>query len=263
MKPWSANLFAAGVAGAVLAGGLVVGAPDAEANAPAQPASLAPPPMVDNGRGEIPLGETMEIWGRPAKLNLFWTSDTATQVADTYADAWKAAGLKAEIKTLDRVTGVSAVDPATHLMRLVTIMDSGEDRLVMPGIMDAHFGPDLTPARAPVPIPENLGNYVAHVADDTTAVTYTGTYTVPMSPRSVMGFYQREMGGLGYTVHGEETKLKDTGLQTAFERGPEHIQITATFTHGDQAKPVDERKSSLVMITHTRQLGSSPEGSTP
>jgi hypothetical protein len=179
-------------------------------------------------------------------------------------DAWKAAGFDPRLQSLDKVTSVSAFEMRTGMMRSVTILDSGDERVVMPGLTDMRVLPDTSPMTAPVPIPETAHSYIATVADDTTSVSYNGTYTVPLRSDRAVEFYKVEMEKLGYK---EDTKPDlrriHGGASIDFIRGGEWVRIVATGP--DKAKieaakrsgelPADtDGQTSFVTITHVRKL---------
>jgi len=269
MKAWQANIVGAGVAGLVVGGGLFVGAPDVEAAGPSNPVRLVAPPVSGHGVMEVPVGEALEMWGQPSRLNVFWTLDSVDEVARTYVDAWKTAGFDPRQKKVDQVTNVSAIDKSTGLMRGVTIIDSGDERIVLPGLTDIRVAPDTTPANAPVPVPSNATRYLANVADDTTTVSYSASYLVPMSAERTLDFYRLEMGKLGYTPkkNADVSHIR-SGSAAEFERGAEWVQVIAD--EPDAKKIEEARKSGLlekddvlgkaahVFVTHVRQIMEEP-----
>lgn len=262
---WLANVAGVGVAGAVVVGGLFLGAPDVAANGPSNPLRLSAPRSTGHSQGEVPVGETLELWGQPSRLNMFWTSDTTDQIVRTYVDAWKAAGFEPRINKIDLVTHVAIVEASTGLMRSVTILEAGDQRTVLPGLTDIRVAPDLTTARAPVPIPSDASGYLAHVADDTNSVSYSASYAAPQLPSGIADYYRAEMTKLGYTerTNPDVRRIKN-GVAVEFERGPEFVQIIANAndpTKLDQLQrqanlPAESLtgKASFVSLTHIRQI---------
>jgi hypothetical protein len=242
--------LAAVVASVLVVGlGFVLGAPDAAAGAAgAGPRSLGVPDRDGRSQGEVPLGESVEIFGRPARLSTFWTADSVDEVVRTYSDAWEKAGLNPLVKRLDRVTMVTSVDPDTGLMRSATIMDSGEDRLVIPSVTDVQGTPKLDPSESPVPIPENAKAFMSQVADDVTALSYTANFLVPLVPARAVEFYKVELGSLGYAVEKNSEKGTREGRMVEFRRGPEWVTVVATPTSKEPRAP------SFMVVTHTRFL---------
>lgn len=253
MRPWQANLVGVGVAGLVVGAGLVLGAPEAIANGPAQPRTLNAPPSTGDGTGEVPVGDSLVLWGRPSKLGLFWTTDKVDSIARTYADAWSKAGMDVKVRRVDLVTSVSAIEEQTGLMRSVTIIDRKDERIVMPGLMDIRVAPDVTPAKAPVPVPENASAYMSHVADDASSVSYSGSYIVPIASDQVVAFYEQELGREGYVAREKKKTLK-TGASIEFERDSEWISIVATDDVPAKGAPADVEVVSTVIVTHVRRL---------
>ncbi len=270
MRGWQANLIGVGVAGAVVAAGMLAGSDDARANGPSHPMRLAAPPASSHGTRDVPLGDALQLWGEPARVDLFWTTDSVNEVARTYVDAWKAAGFDAQVHTIDAVTSVAALDTHTGLMRSVTILSSGDERVVLPGLTDMRVLPDTSPAGAPVPIPETAHAYIASSADDTTSISYNGTYMVPLKPERTIAFYRVEMGQRGYAeVSKPDLRRVHNGLTVEFTRGQEWVRVVASGP--DKAKvqaaqrageiPEDANgESSFVTVTHVRRLDR-PEGS--
>lgn len=270
MRQWQANILGCVVAAAVVAGGLLVDAPEAKANGPANPMRLVPPPVAGHGVGEIPLSEGLELWGQPSRLNLFWTTDSAEEVARTYSDAWKAAGFEPKTTKQDQVTSITMVDKSSGLMRTVTVIDSHDQRMVIPGLTDIRIAPDLTPRHAPVPVPENARSYMAHVDDDGASVSYSGSFLIPIRPADVAEFYRVEMKKLGYRQN-EDTAVRHlkAGEVVEFVRGSEFVQVVATrpdagkldelTRSGKLDRKFDSEGTALVVLTHTRTL--EPDGS--
>ena len=118
MKPWIANLLGTATGAGVLAAGLAIGSPtvDAATNT-AVGSSLAPPSAID-GATEISLGQEVELYGRPARLSLFWTTDEVEDISRTYIDTWKKAGIDPQKVTTivithfhaDHISGLMAKD---------------------------------------------------------------------------------------------------------------------------------------------------------
>jgi hypothetical protein len=265
MRSWQANILGIAVAGGVVAGGLLVNAPEAEANGPSNPMRLVPPPVAGHGTGEIPLGEAMELWGQPSRLNLFFTNDSTDEVIRTYADAWRAAGFDPKINRQDRVSNVSMVEKSSGLMRTVSVIDDQNQRMVIPGLTDVRIAPELTPRHAPVPVPDNVHEYLAHTDDDGSSVSYSGSYLVPLHPSEVAEFYRTEMKKLGYKPNENATvKHVKSGEMVEFIRGPEFVQIVATRPDGGRleglrragkiGKDFDPEGTALVVLTHTRLI---------
>lgn len=261
MKPWQANIIGIGVAGAVLGGGLVLGAPEAVANGPSRVRNLGAPSQEGN-TGELPLGDSVSVFGRPMRMSIFWTSDPADKVARTYMDAWTKTGMVPQQFTIDKVTQVSALDnsdgPGAGLQRSVTIIDNGQDRMVLPGLTDVKVLPDLTPRTAPVPIPSNALQYMGQVADDAGAVSYNGSFFTPMPASRVIDFYEAELGKAGYKAR-EPRKKVAGGMTIEFERGPEWISVVAKNDDNPTAKGAAPEAAAQVMINHVRTFEQRPE----
>ena len=248
MKSWIANLLGAGAAAAALGVGLVAGAPEAAAGAgPARTTTLSTPDRGDPD-GEVSLGESMQVWGRPTRLSMFHTSDTTEQVIDLYTEAWKDVGVTPPvIKRLDRVTSVSVLEEKTGLMRSVTVQDMGEERLVMPSLVDIRVFPDLGTRAAPVPVPENAKGYSGQAADDAMSISYHATYLAPMSPKTAIAFYRQELVPLGYAEKPSELK-SSVAEAVAFVRGPERVEVVAANTQEDGAP------ATFVVVEHVRAI---------
>lgn len=256
MRAILANAVGAVAALSALGLGLVVGAPEAGADrSPAARRPLGgPPPRLVEGNGETPLGDGLEVLGRPTRMSAFWTRDEPRLVADLYAEEWRRAGLEPEVRVIDRVTSVSAMDKATGLMRQVTIMDSGEDRLVLPGMTDLRQLPDLSPSSAPVPIPETARNYDGQFADDATALNFHGSYVVPNEPEEVVAFYRDELVKRGYAeleAFGRSTAAGSSGAE--FQREREFVRIVATDTE-ERGERAEGARGALVVVTHARAI---------
>lgn len=260
MRAWMANVAAVAGAGGVLALGLTVGAPEVEANAPANRATLAAPaPLPTDSSMEVSLGDGLTLWGQPSRLSLFWTGDASIDVVRLYSDAWEAAGLEPMVRRLDRVSSVSAVEPATGLMRSVTVLDAGDERLVLPSLTDVRHLPDLSARNAPVPIPENARAYSAQFSDDVNAAGYHATYLVPLTPSRAVEFYRVNMEERGYRQIQSTMKGTPGGAQTAeFERGSEWINVVATPTDPKKGAKSDD-ETAFVAVTHVRALDA-PQG---
>ena len=261
MRPWIANVLGLGVGGLVVGAGLVLSAPDASANGPSHPQTLGALPAGDSA-AEIPLGDNLQLMGRPARLGVFWTSDSTEKVAQTYMDAWSSFQLPPHVIAIDKVTSVTAVDtsegPGTGLMRSVTIIDQGDTRMVVPGLSDTSQPLDFTPRKAPVPVPDTAVAYSATSADDGGSVSYSGTYMVPLSASRVIDFYEKELGKDSYKVSKARKKVNG-GAIIEFERGPEWISVIARdkdLGHDAKSKGL---ASADVMITHVRTLQAKPE----
>lgn len=248
MRAWQANMLGGVAAAGVLAAGLVVGAPATEANTPAGQVRLGVVNRPVEGGGEVPLGDGLEIWGQPVQLSLFWTPDETDTVTTSYLDAWESAGLVTSEKRMGNVSIVSALDESTGLMRSVTVLEheSGE-RLVLPGITDIRSMPDPTPTGAPVPVPDNAKAYMAHVADDVVALTYSGSFIVPMAPSRIVRFYEVELGKAGY-VPSPRMSAGARSDVAEWTRGPESITVAASALEKQDAA------SSFVVVTHARTL---------
>lgn len=261
MRAWQANLAGVGIAGLVLGAGLVVTAPDAVANGPTSPRTLGAPQSLDNAQGEIPVGDSIQLAGRPSKLKLFWTSDAPEKVVRSYGEAWDKAGMIVHYERLDRVTSVSAVEASTGLMRVVTVIDEGDQRMVLPNITDIRVPPNTSPEGAPLPLPEGTTAYMSHIADDATSVNYHATYRVPATSKQMMAFYETELGKSGYAVSEAKKNLKG-GASLEFTRGVEWISVVASDEpqmEGVGGEPVD---SSVVILSHVRSIAG-PAGATP
>lgn len=249
MRAWMANTIGVGAAVGIFGAGLALGAPDVEAAAPSRQATLGMPER-EIANGEVSLGDSLELWGRPAKLNAFWTRDAPTEIARVYRDTWDKAGLNSNVQTMDRVTTVSAVDHDAGLLRSVTIIDAqGPDRLVMPGITDIRAMPDVTPRGAPVPIPETARAYLGHSADDRTSIAYHGSYVVSLAPQRALRFYEVELGKDGYAPQAAKLGAKLDGARSGeWTRGHELITVVAS--------PIDPKdpKASFVVVTHVRAI---------
>lgn len=239
---------AAGVAAAlaVLALGLLAGAESAEADGTHRTAGFGAAASA-SAAGEIALGDGMELFGRPSQLSLFWTTDSTEQVIQSYASAWRAAGLEPEVRDLGRASTVFSVEKSTGLMRSVSVFEAGEERLVVPGLSDVRGTPDFSARRAPVPVPENARGYFAQTTDDITAISYSANYLVPLAPRRAVDFYRVELGKLGYEESpGFAPQGSASGAQ--FERGPETVMVVAMPTE-DGAK-----NTAFVVVNHQRAV---------
>ncbi len=247
MKTWAANLLGAGVAAATLGVGLVVGGPEAMAGGPAHPVTIAAP-AATGGADEVGLGQSMELFGRPARLSMFWTTDDADEVIRHYADAWKDSPIPPTIKHLDKVSSISVVDAESGLMRTVTVTDQGDQRVVVPSVMDVRAFPDVSARHAPVPIPDDAKGYLAQVTDDAKSVSYHASFVVALPPERALEFYKVELGKLGYTVGAPMTKSAAKLSSLTFSRGPEAVSVLAmpTEKHGPTA--------SFVIVEHVRQI---------
>jgi hypothetical protein len=255
MRAWLANVGCVGVAAGALALGLLVGG-EAEANHPGSRASIAAPRALTEGTGEVPLGESMELWGQPTRLSTFWTPDPVVEVVRIYVEAWQKSGLDPQVREIDKVTAVHALESETGLMRSVTVIDLGEERLVVPNVSDVRTIPDLGPRHAPVPIPENATAYLGQVADDTTSLTFSANYLVPLEPDRLLAFYKRELEPDGYEVQqGALSRRTREAASAEYGRGKEWISIVATRTSTER----DQRPASFVVVTHTRALDFEPE----
>lgn len=232
------------VAIGVLVAGLAVGRPEAGADQTGNAPRLGPPPALGN-HGEIPLGDGLTLWGNPAQLSLFWTTDSPEQVVRTYFESWQSAGFEPMVNELGNISSVWFVEPATGLMRSVTVMSQGDDTLVLPGVSDARQLPDPTARNAPFPVPENATGYLAHAADDTHSISYTASFGVALSPSRALDFYKLELGNLGYEF---VDSLSRTGeaMHGEFRRGPESVTVVASKVSQD------EDRSSFVFVTHVR-----------
>jgi hypothetical protein len=251
MRSWQASMVGVGVAGLVLGGGLVLGTPDAIADGPSNTRQLDTPPRLVEGQAELPIGDSLQMWGRPSRLSIFWTSDPTDKIVKTYSDAWTSAGFTPHVDQVDKVSTISVVDTSSGLMRSVTVIDQQEERIVMPGIMDVRVAPDMTPRHAPLPVPENAEGYLGHSADDVTSVSYNGSFRVALTPSRVMDFYELELGKSGYKPR-EAPKDIHGGASREWERDSEWISVIAT---DDAAKKADEGEGkSMVVITHVRAL---------
>jgi hypothetical protein len=265
LRKWQANLIGVAVAALVVAGGLFAGAPEVRASGPSNPMHLSAPPGLAHGTAEVPIGDALELWGQPTRLDLFWTRDPVAEVTRTYVDAWKAAGFDPQVRKLDKVTSVSAVDNSTGLMRTVTVMDSGDERLVIPGLTDIRVFPDVSSAHAPVPIPEDADSFLANSADDTTSVSYSATFLMPTPADDVILFYMTEMKKRGYA---EEAKPQlhhiHNGTTVEFSRGPEWVRVVASgldaakldsaVKSGELPREAAGRSSCFVTVTHVRRI---------
>jgi hypothetical protein len=274
MRNWQANLLGAGVATGVVAAGLFLGAPDVAASGPSNPTRLATPAATAHGSGEVPIGDMLEMWGQPSQLNMFWTNDSADEVARTYSDAWKAAGFEPRTQRIDRVVNVSFVETTTGLMRTVTIMEAGDQRVVLPGLTDIRVAPDTTPDRSPVPVPEGASGFVAHTADDSGSVAYNASYAAPIASDTIIAFYRAEMTRLGYTERANpEVRKVPAGAAIEFERGPEFVQIIASGNDAAKLEKVREErkltpeqlsgKASFVTLLHVRKITQAGAKETP
>lgn len=245
------DIASVGAAGAVFVLGLAAGAPEAGADK-AGGRQLGAPTRVVDGSDEVALGEGLQVFGQPARMTVFWTSDTSQQVADHYVATWEAAELKPMVRVVDRVTSVSAVDPRSGLMRSVTIMDSGDERLVVPSTTDVRTVPDTSPRGAPVPVPENAQAYIGNVSDDAVSVTFHATFVVPLTPEQVLRFYRRELEGAGYAVEKDSERAAEGARSIDFSRGPEAITVVASPTEDDKRN--DGKVASFTVVTHTRAI---------
>lgn len=246
MQAWAANIMGGVGAAAILAGGLVVGAPATEANAPARAVSVGAAPSVD-GSAEVQIGDGLEVWGQPMQLNLFRTEDDSDTVVRTYRDAWEKADLLVTERREAGMATVSALEESTGLMRTVAVLDGGGQRLVLPSVTDIRKLPDPTPRGAPVPVPSNAKAYLAHAADDVVSVSYNGTFIVPLAPERVLRFYEIELGKAGYEP---APGMKASGrAETAdWVRGPERVTVAANVFNRDSPD------ASFVVVTHVRSL---------
>lgn len=249
MKRWIADLLGMGAAAAALGVGLLAGAPEASAGAgPARTTTLSTPDR-DDGDPEVSLGESMQMWGRPTRLSMFHTSDTTDQVVELYTEAWKdVSALPPVVKRVDRVTSVSVLEEKTGLMRSVTVQDMGEERLVMPALVDVRMFPDLGSRSAPVPVPENAKGYSGQAADDATSISYHATYLAPMSPKTAIAFYRQELVPQGYAERPSELK-SSVAEAVEFVRGPEHVEVVAANTQEADGAP-----ATFVVVEHVRAI---------
>jgi hypothetical protein len=252
MKSWIANLVGVGVGGATLAVGFLIGTPEAAADAPANPAVIGAPAAPDDANGEVSLGDSMQLNGRPTRLSMFWTPDETDEIVRVYSEAWKKAGFIPQVRTLDRVTSVTIVENETGLMRSVTISDAGDQRMVTPSVSDIRQFPDSSPRTAPVPVPENAQMYLSQVADDANAVSYHATFLMPNSPAQAVEFYKIEMGKLGYAEHDAIVKSTKKAQTAEFHRGPEVVTVIATQTEDSS------EYTAFVVVEHVRAVA--PEG---
>lgn len=248
MRSWLANLLGVGTAGAALGLGLVVGAPEAAANGPSNAVHLAAPPASDEAATEVSLGDSMELWGRPSRLTMFWTADESSEIIRTYLEAWKDVHSQPVVRRLDRVTSASVLEPETGLMRSVSVTDVGDQRLVVPSLTDVRAFPDLGARHAPVPVPENAKAYLSQVADDSSSVSYHATFLIPISPARAVEFYKVELGKLGYASRDPLAKSSVHAQTAEFSRGPESVSVVATPT---EDKSPD---TAFVVVQHTRAI---------
>lgn len=246
MQAWRANILGLGAALAALALGLWAGAPEASASGPTRRATVAAPQNAEQD-DEVALGDSMQLWGQPARLSMFHTDDSREEVLQTYLDAWKNEDAEPIVKHLDRLSSLSVVDPESGLMRSVMVQDLGDVRLVIPSLTDVRAFPDLSESGAPVPVPENALHYTGQVADDATSLSYHGSFTTPMSSATAIEFYRRELTGAGYT---ERRSDFNSGKADAadFVRGPETVQVLAT-TMEEAGK-----RATFVVVQHTREI---------
>lgn len=247
MTTWKSTLIGLGAGTLVLVAGLALGQPRASAHASGASPRLGPPPSL-SGEGEIPLGEGLSIFGNPAQMSLFWTPDSPEQVIRSYYEAWSDAGFEPHINEVDQVSNVWFVEPATGLMRSVTVMNRGDETMVMPQISDARQMPDLTARNAPVPVPENATSYMAHGADDTTSLSYSASFMVALSPSRAIDFYKLEMGKLDYEFVESLSKTAKAS-HAEFRRDSELVTVAASV-----ADPGNDGVS-FVFVTHVREVG--------
>ncbi len=248
MRAWAANLLGAGVAVATLGVGLVVGAPPVSAGGPANPVRIAPPQARGEATNEVGLAESMQLYGRPARLSMFWTADPADQVIQYYADAWKGAANPPVIHRVDKVSSISEVDQASGLMRTVTVTDLGDQRVVMPSVMDVRAFPDLSARTAPVPIPSDAHGYLAQVADDAHSISYHATFAVPLSPARAVDFYRQNLAKLHYQPEPSGVRNTPKLSMASFVRGPEKVNVVALPTQKEGGN------TAFVMVDHVRQI---------
>jgi len=237
----------------VLGAGLAI-APEASADKSPPVSPIGAPQALGSGHDELDLGDGFELRGVPTRMSLFWTDDSAGAVGDLYERTWSAAGLDVKRHRADKVSSVTGFDMDTGVMRSVTIMDSGEDRLVVPNVSTSVVLPDLSSAGAPVPLPEGMNAFTAHRAQDGGRATYVATYVVPIAPTTVIDFYEYELTQLGYQILPSGRGSRDGVMNLEVTRGPETIHVTADATNDGDA----DKKASLVFINHARVLSGAP-----
>ena len=244
MRPWVAHMVGIGASATALAVGLWAGSSDASATGSSQPVPLAQGRAAD-AEPEVPLGRSMTIWGQPTHLSIFRTSDPTERVLQVYLEAWKSLG-EPKVVRLGLLSSVSVVEPETGLLRTVTVQDLGQERVVIPGVTDIRVPIDLTDRDAPVPVPENATLFHGQAADDVTSVSYHASFVAPMSARTTLEFYRRELAASGYKE--ERSELGSSADTAAFSRGPEHLDVVVS------ASEEGGKKASFVIVQHVRQI---------
>jgi hypothetical protein len=250
MRAWMANLAGVLSAGTALIAGVVLGAPEAEANAPSQPLQLST--VTAPGQDEVALGDSMVLHGQPARLSMFWTTDSMETVVSTYMNAWQGGPHPPVIQNRGKMVSVAAMESSGDLLRSVMVQDLGDVRMVVPSLTDVRQLPDLSGDDSPLPLPENARGYLSQVADDSTTLSHHASYYAKMSAETAVEFYKVELGKLGYQTANSGGLGNNTKVRSAtFSRGPELVNVVAT-------PPEPGTDASFIVVDHTRTVEVAP-----
>lgn len=199
------------VAGAVLLGGARMGGAFADGSDTAyrsgEPA----------GPGEIPVGDDLEVAGQPMQLWLFYTADPPHQVAQFYADAFRARGLLPVLASDPELAHVSSFDPVSGRQRFVTAIPQPLETLVLIGSTDPRHPPRFTrgPEGSSIPVPPEHRAFVGFRSADGSLRAESAQFVSALDPRAVTAFYRRALSAQGF----EERRESSESLLAFARRG--------------------------------------------
>ena len=158
-------------------------------------------------RGEIPVGDSLEVNGQPMQLSVFYTPDRPRRVAAFYADAFHARGVMPVAALEDDLAHVSGFDPRDGLQRFISALRQPDGQtLVIVGVSDPRRPPRLTarPADGGIPVPVEHRGYLSFRSTDQGASADTGQYVSSLPVADVLAFYRRELAAGGFSERPQE-----------------------------------------------------------
>lgn len=170
-------------------------------------------------RGEIPVGDSLEVSGQPMQLSLFYTPDPPRQVVEFYAEAFRAREVMPLIAAEPERAHVSGFDPRDGLQRFISALSQPDGQtLVMVGVTDPRRPPRFAKAAAEagLPVPREHRAYLGYRSSDQGAQAETGQYVSSLPAGEVLAFYRRELPARGF-----EERVRDgsPGLAVFAKRG--------------------------------------------
>ena len=196
----------------------------------------------EHRRGEIAVGDALEVNGQPMQLSLFYTQDAPRQVALFYARGFEARGVTPIVSADDRLAHVAGFDRRDGLQRFITAVPQADGQtLVLIGVTDPRRPPKLSRGSesAGFPVPAENRAYLGYRSSDLGAEAESGQFVSTLQPAELLGFYRREMPSRGWSERNGDASAS----MAVFSKGAQVLSVAV--------QALDAKAGSAVFVNRT------------